>query len=191
MGWTYTHRPESDTDLAFFEREFCDYENSRNRILDLARVGSAVYIKMETTSPQGGDPLVYMLVCLTSWKRRDYYNFGYKDMDESCGPIESKAPLRMLTGLSEPSNEYARAWRERVRKYHEKRRRAPNLVEGTRFRLADPLHFSDGAQLSEFEVTTVPGRSGRRRRRTVYRSLENGGLYAISKIKERELTIIP
>ena len=48
--------------------------------------------------------------------------WGYKDLDESVGPNYYSCPLSYLEGLSEPRNDYAKEWREDVRKYHADRK---------------------------------------------------------------------
>lgn len=54
-------------------------------------------------------------VFLTSVDSRDYFNFSYKDMDESMGPCECDCPLSILNMLSPTEDEWALAWRQRCR----------------------------------------------------------------------------
>jgi hypothetical protein len=51
------------------------------------------------------------VVFLTSTDVKDYYNFAYKDMDESCGPGACNCPKGILDLLSPTDNEYANEWR--------------------------------------------------------------------------------
>lgn len=46
--------------------------------------------------------------------------WGYKDVDECMGPCEVNCPLAYLDLVKDhpPGNEYAQAWREKVRQYH-------------------------------------------------------------------------
>lgn len=47
------------------------------------------------------------------------HGWGYKDLDESCGPYQSNCPLAYLEMVKEfPPVSYAIEWRERVREYH-------------------------------------------------------------------------
>lgn len=55
--------------------------------------------------------------------------WGYKDMDESCGPNEVDCPISYLDKASEPRG-YAEAWRQRVREYHTTQAAKPKLAEG-------------------------------------------------------------
>lgn len=74
-------------------------------------------------------------------------DWGYKDIDEGMGPVECDCPLAFLDAASEPSNEYAKAWREKVRAFHAKnaRKYAPNdvvLVYGKRYRVIEQVKRS-------------------------------------------------
>jgi hypothetical protein len=44
--------------------------------------------------------------------------WGWKDVDETMGPIDINCPLSYIEQCTEPENEYAKVWRERVRAYH-------------------------------------------------------------------------
>lgn len=57
--------------------------------------------------------------------RRDIggYEWGYKDIDESCGPCEVNCPLGLIEEADEPRGYYAADWREQVRAYHAARRK--------------------------------------------------------------------
>jgi len=49
------------------------------------------------------------------------YGWGSKDMCESAGPVYISCPLKYLDMVPEPTDsQYAKAWREKVRKYHQK-----------------------------------------------------------------------
>lgn len=52
------------------------------------------------------------IVFLTSTDTKDYYNFSYKDMDESMGPGYCDCPKGILDLLSPTDNEYANEWRK-------------------------------------------------------------------------------
>ena len=44
--------------------------------------------------------------------------WGYKDVDESMGPVAVDCPLSVIDAAGSPMNEHAKQWRERVREYH-------------------------------------------------------------------------
>ena len=94
------------------------------------------------------------------------------------GPCEAECPARILNLLTPTTSGYANEWRKRCRERAEKRMPKP----GESFTLAVPLRFTNGATLSRFKVV----RNGRE---TAYESLERGGWYRISRLRERELTI--
>ena len=54
-------------------------------------------------------------MCLTSVDSREYYNFGYKDMDESMGPCERECPVSILKLLSARDDKWAIEWRAACR----------------------------------------------------------------------------
>lgn len=174
MGWLFTERSDTETDKEFFAREFGSAE-----ILDLAKYGSTIYMKVKHHGK------TFAVVCLTKWANADRCNFGYKDVDESMGPYEVKGcPLRILDGLDEPVNEYAKRWRADVVAWHAKKK--PKPKEGDIIRLAAPIAFTDGFKGDRFTVTHYLRRG---KRRTAYLG-ENGRMYRITNLAEREFEVI-
>ena len=53
------------------------------------------------------------MVCLLDYRPNEYYNIGYKDMEESEGPYYYNCPERILKLLTPTSNEYALRWRKK------------------------------------------------------------------------------
>ena len=149
MGWTSLHRAAGTSD-----REWCQSEvlGERYRIEDCATVGSGFYAICVPTDGRE-EPRAIMAVVAVK-RTRDYYNFTYKDMDESVGPCESSCPERLLDRLEElvpePPNEYARQWRERCRAEISTKKRARLVTRGTVVHFAQALHFSDGVAEDEF-----------------------------------------
>lgn len=70
------------------------------------------------TMPDGTPDLLgshrWIFVALMQYSRRDE-GWGYKDMDESMGPSESKCPLSYFDMVPCPDNVSAKRWRERCR----------------------------------------------------------------------------
>jgi hypothetical protein len=56
---------------------------------------------------------IFGVVFLTSTDSKDYYNFSYKDMDETVGPYYYDCPKSILDILSPTDNEHAIKWREK------------------------------------------------------------------------------
>jgi hypothetical protein len=53
---------------------------------------------------------IWAAIVLIRWSK-DYYNFSYKDMDETCHPYYHDCPNKILDMLSEPPNQNAIEWR--------------------------------------------------------------------------------
>lgn len=125
MGWTFTHREKGTSNLDWFRDEFT---GGGGEIIDMATKGGTAYGAYRTRTGE-----VRALVILTRWVPKDYYNFGYKDMDESMGPGDDDCPKRifdLLTPLTDDDNDWSAEWRARV----EKRLNRPKVTKGTRVR---------------------------------------------------------
>jgi hypothetical protein len=183
MGWLYMESMgEHKTPKQYLDAQFT-FENERRKltVLDSASKLGAYYAAVESIAKATGEREVFGLVCLTNYRPRGFSDgttFGYKDMDESMGPNQCECPVRLLDLLTPTTSDYANDWRKRCRERAAKRVPKP----GETFTLAKPMRFTDGQHLSKFRAI----RSGNR---TVYASLENGGYYRISRIRDRELTV--
>lgn len=184
MGWTFTRRHDGMTDAAFFAAEFPSIT-----FLDSAKVGSTFYAKCTRTTASGERP-VFAVVILTKNDSRaaDGYNFGYKEMDETMGPCECAAPLRLLDGLTEPDGEYARNWRERVRAYHRDRAAFQKAKPrpGQVIELKEPVRFNDGETAQRFTVTTIQRRG---KNRTYYQRAD-GTLCRIAGLQRIGFSVV-
>ena len=67
------------------------------------------------------------VVFLTSVYMKDYYNFSYKDMDESVGPCYYDCPKSILDILSPTNNEFAKEWRRKCYEKIEKNKNPNSL----------------------------------------------------------------
>jgi len=54
---------------------------------------------------------------LLQWCNKDKC-WGYKDLEETCGPNKVSCPMSYLDMVPEPDNKFAREWRVDVRAYH-------------------------------------------------------------------------
>ena len=136
MGWTTYHVDPWNGKID--RKAECDRvyagENERTiwKVLKSAMNGSTYYAAVERTDKETGESYVFGAVCLTSVDNSNYHeNFGYKDMDESMGPAQSKCPNSILDLLSETENEWALAWRKRCREYNANKNRLGKLPIGT------------------------------------------------------------
>lgn len=116
---------------------------------------------------------------------RDGAGWGYKDMDETMGPCEAQAPMKLIDLLSPTTSEWARAWRQRCRD-HAARATRP-LKPGDVIRLDEPLRFSDGTERQTFRIGKER-RPGASRATTVFTCLETGAVCRISDIRQRNWT---
>jgi len=126
MGWTFQHatyykggkvdrRAECD---ALWNNDACfQVEKS-------AMVGSTYYAAVRQTGKRVDGKIediprenqkVFGTVCLTSLNSKDYFNFGYKDMDETANPYCYDCPVGILNLLTETDSEYAKDWRKTCR----------------------------------------------------------------------------
>ena len=177
MGWTFTNKPKGETIKDFFTKEFT--QNGRTGVIDCAVVNRrTAYIAYK---PFSGDSKVFAIVCVLDYRPRDYYNFGYKDMDESMGPCESECPARILNLLTPTDHPYAKAWRERCIANLEKKTSAPKVKVGDTIMFSTPLSFTSGLKESVFIVTDP--------RSSVFISY-SGGRFRIPNWKKHEYKII-
>lgn len=118
MGWTEYHAKFYKKGRVDRKAE-CDnlFDDSSYKVLKSAMVGSTYYAAIENTTAK--TKTVFAIVCLTSTNNRNYYNFAYKDMDETMGPNEAKCPISILKLLTDTNYEYAQNWRQRCWEYHE------------------------------------------------------------------------
>lgn len=123
MGWTsYYVEPIYKNGKRFIDRKAecdklfnCDMIDNIGKfeVLKSTMIGSTYYAAVKRTTFDPESTKVFAAVVLTHTNNKDYYNFAYKDMDESVGPCESKCPKSILDLLSPTENDYAKEWRKR------------------------------------------------------------------------------
>lgn len=140
MGWDFSHRDKGMTTKDFMQREF----GAERPILASGVVDGVFYAAV-----QNGDEVFGAVVLMQ--RAKDYFNFGYKAMDDAMGPWESQAPAKVLDLLTPTDNENANEWRARCRA-----NLAKVLKKGDKVRFAERLSFTNGASLDTF---TYAGRN--------------------------------
>lgn len=131
MGWTSyvaTHYKrngrvdcKTEMDEQFTQREHDEEYNNKIQhypkmeVVKSSMVGSIYYAAVRTINSQTGYDHTWAAVCLTSTKIVHGMNFGYKIMDESCGPFCFDCPKGILDLLSSTDNEIALEWRRKCR----------------------------------------------------------------------------
>lgn len=76
--------------------------------------GNNLWLLIE--AEQGGKTVRTIVLCILRGygKRDDPYRWGYKDVSEDMGPYYYTCPVSFILSCTEPSNNYAREWREEV-----------------------------------------------------------------------------
>ncbi|MBY5933097.1 hypothetical protein KUV51_08830 [Tateyamaria omphalii] len=189
MGWLFytDRRVKTYADEKAEITRLCTFDSDvrRTELLKACKVGSTWYaavkvsnldgtaVEDRTYTPDKDGSITFAAVFLT---RYDDGCWGYKDMEESAGPVESGAPLSILNLLSEikDPDSYAHAWRQRCRDWAA----IPEYDEGDKIRLATPVTLTDGSTCQIVSATHY--RRGRQKRRC-YRIEETGGLVRLSK----------
>lgn len=122
MGWTSYHATYYDTHGKIDRKKEIESQFSDGySVVKSAMVGSVYYGAIR----HGDD--VFGLVVLTSTNARDYYNFGYKMMDETEGPYYNRCPKSILDLLTPTDSEFANRWRARCRENLSKPTKAQRL----------------------------------------------------------------
>lgn len=164
MGWLYYHRPKGETDREHFQREVL---GERYRIVECATVNNVFYAAVEAL--EGGYPregVVTAFVALINRNGGDPHNFGYKDMDETCGPGDAEAPAKVLDALTPVEEAYgpvdehvpefganwAIQWRARCRRNLAKAAGRPKVRKGDTVKLAKPFTFADDVEADTFRL---------------------------------------
>jgi hypothetical protein len=220
MGWTTCNKPRGITPADFLARD-AGWTGGR-AIVGKASAPGAVYLALripaehvsdydrKTFIPAADGSITTALVYLVSRGEgaRAYYNFGYKDMTESMGPVISTAPARFLALLS-PIRPEAIAEGLAIRKAagndwsgnsalsaHEWRERcgARATVKANRIKLTDGLKvvlpynqkFTDGRELNAFTVRTMKRRG---RTKFYFYHPETGNFYRLGSEARNHLRL--
>jgi hypothetical protein len=150
-----------------------------HEILDHATVKRAFYAAVRTKST--GE--IWGLVVLTRSDKDPYYNFCYKDMDETVGPYECECPARIIKMLTPTDSQWANEWRQKCLDNASRQNNKPKVDNGQWIKFDQPIHFTNGQELDTFQLR----KDGRK---TFFASV-TGGLYRISNWKDREFQLMP
>ena len=121
MGWTSynaTHyNKNGQVDVIAEVNSILNWESEYQKceVLKSSRHGSTVYSAVKSTNKTNGFEQVFATIFLTSVDNRSYYNFSYKDMDETCGPCYNDCPKAILDLLTPTDSKYANDWRNACR----------------------------------------------------------------------------
>ncbi|MDT7785586.1 MAG: hypothetical protein QOF58_4005 [Pseudonocardiales bacterium] len=109
MGWIAYHRPPGETDREHFSRQL--FQHSDYKIVECSTVDDVFYAAVRTTSTDE----VWALIVLMEHRSGDAYNFAYKYLSETAGPVTASAPAKVLDALTPTTNTYALEWRANCR----------------------------------------------------------------------------
>lgn len=202
MGWTITHKDPRESAADFLKRNCLTWSvppeahpvvvttaTGSNCIAFAVRFPAAFWERQARTQrafmrDEDGAVTTALVFLISGGERGDReYNFGYKDMDECCGPNApvSASILRHLSPLDlehgGDSAIWAQAWRERCKAYSASRSSRVALKEGARVTLAEPLSFQGGLSAREFVVMRIAHRG---RRQLVFRDVATGAICRLS-----------
>lgn len=131
MGWTYTNKSSLNSAGNYIKDNLLTWNNPeyQYKVLDGGVVKFRTYYgAVEKINLKTGQRDVFAVVILLNYCRKDYYNFGYKDMDESMGPYEDNCPKRILELLTPTDNKNANDWRERCWKKINSKKSMPKII---------------------------------------------------------------
>lgn len=179
MGWVSQHATyykngtvdrKAEMDF-YFKEEDTVGGKYHLKTLKSAMVGSTYYAAIEKTDNGTQEKEVFAVICLTEVDMKDYFNFSYKDMDETMGPCERKCPIGILDLLTQTDNQWANEWREGCRKYHERKNQLAKLdkhgKKGGKIGFTPSYNLASGRKageefiLSWYEVTIAYSRRTR------------------------------
>lgn len=117
MGWTSSYNWSNASDV---KRELLrDYENSES--IEILAHRSTCYGRhwwVAFRQKKTGRSFVCLFLLAGGFRE----GWGFKDIDETMGPVEIDCPIELLDMTDEPTEGYAVAWRERVRAKAEDRK---------------------------------------------------------------------
>ena len=161
MGWTSVNKPKGMSLDEFFDKEFkCDS-------LKLIGKGYTKNLSEYYRACYNVEKGVYFaLVCKIHFGK-GYYNFSYKDMDESENPYLYNCPKRIMDIIerSQPVNDMSKEWRMKVHKVLDTK-----LTKGKVITFEKPIDFG------EFSENTFRYLGNNK-----FRSMNHGGVYTIPK----------
>lgn len=171
MGWTGQHathykngRVDRKAECDAYWLEGCN--KGYYSVVKSAMVGSTYYAAIKALMRKNKEGVLepipeseqktFGVVFLTTVDSRSYYNFNYKDIDESCGPAQSDCPSSIIRLLSETDDEWALKWRKRCLENEEKRKEARkqkvvlnNLPAGTVIEFQSKYDFESGVRIGD------------------------------------------
>lgn len=166
MGWTFYHATHYKNGQIDRKAE-CDayWEEGLNRghfkVVKSAMHGRVYYAAVKKLVKSSGmaedgkfiyesipenEQKTVAIIFLTSTKTKDYYNFGYKDMDETMMPYYYDCPKSVLDVLSPTDDDSANEWRKYCRERIEKAKDGKSL---SKLPIGSIIRFKYGEEIRE------------------------------------------
>jgi hypothetical protein len=117
MGWLFTQDQTRSQLIDHLTREH-ESDVATYKTFKRYCSGNTLFTVGEVVRKATGEITRYIGVYLM--QREQNYGWGYKDMDESCGPYQNGCPLSFFDLVPDPGG-YATAWRQRCREDHARR----------------------------------------------------------------------
>lgn len=133
MGWTYTHKPSHISSKEYIEKNCLTWTSATHdyRVLDGGVKNFRTYYgAVEKINKATGDREVFAVIFMLNFCK-DFHNFGYKDMDETCGPYQAECPERILKLLTPTTSQYAQQWRDACWAKINAKKSQPTIKVGT------------------------------------------------------------
>lgn len=182
MGWTYTHKPHGIKARDFLRRRFEQpYDPGAKTgfsVLHDSATLTEYFAIIERTDKDTAFVERFCVICLIRHSR-DHHNFGWKEMEESCGPyvIAPRNFFQILEAMiPHPINQNAQDWREACRAHYTK------LDAQPRFKVGDDIVLYD----QRYRLIEDLKRRGFRAQRIPF-----GGQYRIKRTQLRSAVLAP
>ncbi len=177
MGWLFIGGTTKSDIIARLNEGWERNDGASVKTLANCVRGNVHWQLRETTYPTGFDgqptrPAQRWIQCNLLGSHGDGYGWGYKDMDETCGPYEVNCPKSYLERVTPTDSAYAIEWRERCRAYHDRLDRIKALSVGDTIRFNAALSFGWAGEASDFVV---------RDKRRLWFKMPDGNTVRISK----------
>jgi hypothetical protein len=183
MGWTWTNKGRESV-KEFFTREWPDIEIVECAVVNL-RVAYMALRYTDKSKPQD----VWAGILMLGYNARDpYYNFGWKDMDETQGPGFHDCPEKVLDALtpvpsrwSERTQNTAKEWRNKCRQQLAEKKNRPSIRKGSIVQLPEKVRFTNGWYEDTFKITNG--------RRLTARGINTSAHYKLNRRILRNATV--
>lgn len=119
MGWMFPYHT-FDRKTLIAERVASEIsENYRIEVLRYCVRGNNLWKLVQVTRDEKSERFIVL-----DMMQKSGGTWGYKDLDDGCGPCYYNCPLSYVDACTPTTSEYANHWREQVRKYWAERKAA-------------------------------------------------------------------